>query len=231
MASLPDSKPNRVLVKTTLPVRPLPSSSSRPIITTERLIIRALVPEDLQGLHALRTQPEVMANNPQARIDKDLQETKPKLDLYLPPKDETTYNCAICLKETGEFIGTGGCYRLTSSLGWPVVGYMIRKEFWGQGITTEFLRAWLDMWSKLPREDVEIEVDPRTLPDGGGPVPEQVATWTVGDNFASQRVLEKSGFENFITWTEPDLRDPSVEVVLRGFRYFPTKDLGNQSPV
>jgi RimJ/RimL family protein N-acetyltransferase len=225
MTSLPNSKPDRVSVKTTLPARPLPPNSSRPTITTDRLIIRTMVPEDLQSLHILRTQPEVMANNPLGRIDKDPEESKPRL--YLPPNDEGTFNFAICLKETGEFIGTGGCYRLTSALGWPTVGYMIRKEFWGQGITTEFLRAWLNEWSKLPRVETEIEVDPRTLPDGEGPVLEEVATWAVGDNFASQKVLEKSGFENFGTWREPDLRNPSVDVVLKGFRYFPTKHLAD----
>jgi len=191
------------------------------------LIIRALVPEDLQSFHVLRTQPEIMANNPQGRIDKDLQETKPKLDLYLPPNDKATFNFAICLKQTGEMIGNGGCYRLSSAFGWPTIGYMLHKEFWGQGLTTEFLRAWLDMWCKLPRAETEAEVDPRTIPDGDGPVPEQIVTWTVADNLASQRVLEKGGFEHFLTWTEPDLRDPNVDVDLKAFRFFPAKHLAN----
>ncbi len=58
------TKAEWVSVKTTLPVRPLPSSSNRPAVTTDRLVVRALVAEDLQGFHLLRTQPEVMANNP-----------------------------------------------------------------------------------------------------------------------------------------------------------------------
>jgi hypothetical protein len=80
MASLSNSKPNRVSIKT-LPAHPLSPNSSRPVVKTNRLIIRALVPEDLQSFHVLRTQPEIMANNPQGRIEKDLEETKPKLDL------------------------------------------------------------------------------------------------------------------------------------------------------
>lgn len=226
MASLPN-KSTWVSVKTTFPSRPLPPNSSRPVVTTDRLIIRALVPEDLQSLHILRTQPEIMANNPQGRVDKDLQETQPKLDPFLPPNDGATFNFAICLKETSEMIGTGGCYRLSSKFGWPVIGYMLRKEFWGQGLVTEFLKAWLDMWCKLPRAETELDVDPCTLTDGDGPVLEQVTTWTVSDNFASQRVLEKCGFEHFFTWTEPDLRNPDVEVDLLGFRYFPAKHVVN----
>jgi RimJ/RimL family protein N-acetyltransferase len=166
-----------------------------------------------------------MANNPQGRIDKDLQETKPRLDLFLPPNDQSTFKFAICLKETDKMIGMGGCYRLSSKFGWPVIGYMLLKEFWGQGLVTEFLHAWLDMWHKLPRAEAELEVDPRTLPDGDGPAPELVTSWTVGDNIASQRVLKKCGFEHFLTWKEPDLRNPEVEVELLGFRYLLNKDL------
>lgn len=49
-----------VLVRTTLPRRPLPSLADRPIITTERLAIRAFKADDLDALYELRTQPEVM---------------------------------------------------------------------------------------------------------------------------------------------------------------------------
>src|SRR5262245_41260385 len=89
-----------VTIKAALPERPLPPNASRSPVTTDRLLIRALVPEDAHSLHMLRTQPEVMANHPQGRADKDLEETKRNLSPFLPPNDETTYNCAICLKET-----------------------------------------------------------------------------------------------------------------------------------
>lgn len=69
MASSLTSKPTWATAKTTLPARPLPLNSTRSPVTTERLIIRALVPEDLHTLHLIRTQPEVMINNPQGRID------------------------------------------------------------------------------------------------------------------------------------------------------------------
>lgn len=49
-----------VIVKTSLPRRPLPSLADRPIITTERLAIRAFKAYDLDALYELRTQPEVM---------------------------------------------------------------------------------------------------------------------------------------------------------------------------
>lgn len=221
------SKPEWAMIKTALPERPLPPNSSRSPVTTDRLILRALVPEDAYSLHILRTQPEVMANSPQGRPDKDLEETRQRLNFFLPPKDETTYNCAICLRETGEMIGIGGCHQLTSMFGWPAIGYMIRKEFWGQGLATEFVKAWLEAWCKLPRAEAEMEIDRRTLlPDGGEETsPEQVIAFTLLDNMASQRVLEKAGFERFLAWEEADLRDPNFQVTLLGYRYVVGKHL------
>ncbi|KAL6899987.1 acyl-CoA N-acyltransferase [Trichoderma evansii] len=221
------SKPKWAIIKTALPERPLPLNSSRSPVMTDRLVIRALVPEDAHSLHILRTQPEVMANSPQGRPDKDLEETQQRLNLFLPPKDETTYNCAICLRETGEMIGIGGCHQLISMLGWPAIGYMIRKEFWGQGLATEFVKAWLESWCNLPRAEAEIEIDRRTLlPDEGEESsPEQVTAFTLLDNMGSQRVLEKAGFERFLAWEEADLRDPNAQVTLLGYRYVVGKHL------
>ncbi|UKZ84321.1 uncharacterized protein TrAFT101_000234 [Trichoderma asperellum] len=223
------SKPKWVTIKTTLPERPLPLNSSRSPVTTDRLLVRALVAEDAPSLHILRTQPEVMANNPQGRPDKDLEETQRKLSPFLPPNDEKTYNCAICLKETGELIGIGGCHQPASLFGWPAIGYMIRKEFWGQGVATEFVKAWLDMWCKLPRAEAEIEIDRRTLlPDEGEESsPELVTSFTLVDNLASQRVLEKAGFERFLAWEDADLRNPDLQVTLIGYRYVSGRRLRN----
>lgn len=223
------SKPKWATIKTTLPERPLPPNATRSPVTTDRLLIRPLVPEDAPSLHVLRTQPEVMANSPQGRPDKDLEETQQRLSPFLPPNDEITYNCAICLKDTGELIGIGGCHKIVSMFGWPAIGYMIRTEFWGQGIATEFVKAWLEMWCELPRAEAELEIDRRTLLPGEGEEEstEQVTAFTLLDNFGSQRVLEKAGFERFLTWEEADLRDPELQVTLIGYRYVLGKRLRN----
>ncbi|KAL6857330.1 acyl-CoA N-acyltransferase [Trichoderma novae-zelandiae] len=227
MASSSVSTPKWVTVKTTLPARPLPLNSSRVSVTTDRLVIRALDAQDLESLHLIRTQPEVMINSPQGRIDRDLEETRPKLNLFLPPKDESHYNFAICFRETGEMIGIGGCHLLRSMFGWPALGYMFRKEFWGKGLATEFTLAWLDMWCKLRREEALIEVDQRSTADGEGSTPEVLTAFTSAENLASQKVLEKSGFERFLTWEEADLRDPDNLITLVAYRYFPNKRLAN----
>ncbi|KAH8899426.1 acyl-CoA N-acyltransferase [Thozetella sp. PMI_491] len=219
--------PNRaefVTVKTTLPVRPFLPSAEKEHLVTERLIIRPLVQEDLAGYHSLRLQPEVMHFSSQGRADKDLAETQSRLDIFLPPKDTDTYNFALCLRETGEFIGTGGNHNFSSSLGWPEVGYMIRKEHWGKGLASEFLKAFVAAWAKLPREETELQVDARTvegLQGVDGRVPEQLVAVTVITNARSQSVLRKVGFESCLTWDVPDHHNPNAMIQLPTFRFFP----------
>ena len=88
-----------------------------------------------------------MKTNPQGRPDRDIMtETKPRLDMFLSPGDKTTYYFAICLRGDSDdgneggngaeekMIGLGGCHKIASMFGWPVVGYMIRREFWGRGL-------------------------------------------------------------------------------------------------
>ena len=215
-------KTNWISVKTTLPASPLPPNSTRFPVRTDRLLLRALVPEDLQSLHVLRTQPEVMANNHQGRVDRNIEETKPSLDRFLSSNDEKTFMFAICLKETGEMIGIGGCSGLVSVFGWPGIAFMLRSEFWGQGLVTEFVHAFMETWWKLPRTDVHINVDPRSLSGShsDAPVTEQMTGFALDEYVARKGVFKRSGFEEFISWKEPDLRNPDVQVMLRGYRLF-----------
>ncbi|KAK1755096.1 GNAT domain-containing protein [Echria macrotheca] len=226
-------KLEHVVVKSTLPRQPLPLNVDRRPIITERLTIRAFDASDLDALHELRRQPEVMKWTMQGRIDHDKEETQARLDVFLPPNDAKHYNYAICLKETGEFIGIGGFHGRISSFGWPEVGYMLKREFWGKGYATEFLKAWLVEYEKLPREEIERSVDPRSVV----PIPagdedgekdctrarEVLIAVTEESNPRSHNILRKCGFELFCTWITTDSKDPDgvAKVVLPTFRYLP----------
>ncbi|GAB1310145.1 hypothetical protein MFIFM68171_00355 [Madurella fahalii] len=225
-----------IRIRTTLPRLPLPPIAARKPATTERLLIRPVAASDLDALHVLRTQPEVMYWTTLARVDADLDETRAKLAQFLPPGDSRTYNCAICLRETGEVIGMGGVHNWRSSLGWPEMGYMIRREHWGKGLGTEFLTGFVKgLWEGLEREGVEVEVDARTVVNGGVvredgvvEVPEQLVAVTAEENGKSQRVLEKSGFEWFLTWKVLDTVKGGADkmVNLPTYRYFPRRERG-----
>ncbi|KAK3984830.1 GNAT domain-containing protein [Cladorrhinum sp. PSN332] len=219
-----------IKVKTTLPRQPFPPNSERKPFHTERLTLRALAQEDLDSLHRLRTQPEVMQWTALKKCDKDLAETQTRLDPFLEPNDARTYNFAICLKGTGEFIGIGGFHNTGGSLfGWPEVGYMFVKECWGRGYATEFLKGFGELWRGLEREEVELEVgvDERTVvvreqAQGAVVVVEEVLiAVTAEGNGKSQSVLRKCGFEEFVKWK--DEKEGGTGDVLPCFRLFPLR--------
>lgn len=228
----------------------LPSSASRPPVTTLRLLIRPLQASDLAGLHKLRTQPDVMRWSVAGRTDFDTDETAQKLACFLPPKDNQAFNCAICWKETGDFIGIGGMYQLNrvdldldldvngsgppdeGGFGWPELGYMFLKEYWGMGLATEFLKAFLQMWQGLERTPVEMRVNRLSLvddsvvtDDGGGSdtaaVKERLVAVVDAANGASQRILEKCGFDKFAEFEQRHPQDPDKTLTLHGFRWRP----------
>lgn len=221
-----------VSVRTTLPT--LPQSLDRPHITTPRLVLRPFMHSDLDALYTLRQQPQVMQWTTAGRVDADREETASKLALFLAPNDTKTFNCAICLRDTGELIGQGGVHAYEQppddaaagpQLGWPEVGYMIRKEHWGKGIATEFLAAFLDMWARLPREGVvERKVAASSVGAAGGAttvVDEQLVAVIDGTNGASQKILERCGLESFMSFRDVDMRAPDKMIDLVAYRYFP----------
>ncbi|KAK7914799.1 GNAT domain-containing protein [Apiospora marii] len=224
---------NMIKVKTTLPRKPFPPNTDRRPIQTERLLIRALTQDDLQAMHELRTQPEVMIFTLRGCIDGNLAETQTRLDEYLPPTgDRQTYNAAVCLAATGEFLGIGGVRQSASTvLGWPEIGYQFKREHWGRGYATEFLHAFLEHWWAQPRVEAEVEVDALSVDaaaatgDCGGSedvvVPEMLSAIVDGDNPGSLRILQKAGFERFKEWKEPDSRvgHEGKDVTLVAFAY------------
>ena len=167
----------------------------------------------------------------QLKPDEDKSNTQARLNAFLPPNDVKTFNCAICLKETGELIGLGGVHNLAGKYGWPELGYMFRYEHWGKGFATEFLRGFTPAWDQLPREEVDLRVKPYSLVEGEGAqgtvVEERLIAITIGPNQRSRNVLTKCGWEHYKTDVEPDLRDPSVDIDLILFRHLPGRALKN----
>lgn len=203
-----------VTVTSSLPVHPYSPLSERPPITTTRLLLRPLTPNDLKALHVLRCQPEVAAwsskGTPNASEDVTLEE----LNQGLEPD---VYQWAICLLATGELIGIGGSHRRVGNLGWPVIGYAIRHETWGNGYGTEFLQAFLTQWWSLPRAQVEVQVEESTVVGAGDDTAECIVATTTNKNVASQKVMTKNGMELAKVWREPDRSRPGEQVVMYGY--------------
>ena len=79
-------------------------------------------------------------------------------------------------RETGEMVGRGGLqYTYTAGLNDVEAGWAIVPERWGQGLATELAHAC-----------VEVSFDHLDLIE--------IVAFTLPDNVASRRVMEKSGF-------------------------------------
>ncbi|KFA65606.1 hypothetical protein S40285_04345 [Stachybotrys chlorohalonatus IBT 40285] len=206
-------------IKTMLPAIPYPLSDARPVIKTKRLLLRPVTAADLDDMHALRLQPEVMVWTIQGRPDKDLEETRKVMDRFLPPNDARDFNYAICLGDTGEMVGVGGVRSMEGTLGWPELGYMLRKEAWGKGYASEFVAGFLRAWWSLPRAERAIRVDRDAIVgDDDGPVThEHLVAITQDGNLGSQNVLRKMGMQPIKKWAVDEDSKPGQKTVLLAF--------------
>ena len=114
------------------------------ILETNRLILRHLVPDDLDCLFALYSDPDIRRYFPDGTLT--YEETKEELEWFLNghPKHPELGLWATIHKESGQFIGRCGL------LPWTIEGrnevevaYMIAKEYWGQGLGSEAAAAIL----------------------------------------------------------------------------------------
>ncbi|KAM3516138.1 hypothetical protein MY11210_000160 [Beauveria gryllotalpidicola] len=204
-----------VKIKTTQ-TTPYLRVAERPPHKTARLVLRSFTAADLGSFHEIRTQPEVMIYTSQGRPDTSPAETQTKLDTFLSPRGDDVYVLAVVERATGALVGSVGSHLGTDELGWPALGYMLRKEAWGKGYATEALAGFLEVWWSLPRKETALAVDVSTAlgaamaVEGAEEVTvtEQIVAITNESNVASQNVLRKSGFKLVKKWI--DTQNPTL---------------------
>lgn len=114
------------------------------ILETERLLLRRLLPGDLDALFVLYSDPEVRRYFPEGTLT--YEETKQELEWFLNghPDYPELGLWATLHKETGQFIGRCGLLPWTIDQRPEVeVAYMLAREVWGQGLGTEAAQAIL----------------------------------------------------------------------------------------
>ncbi|MFD2968564.1 GNAT family N-acetyltransferase [Sphingobacterium bambusae] len=115
---------------------------------TERLILREIVPSDIEGMFELDSDPEVhkyLGNKPV----QDKQQIAAVIDFIR--KQYVDYGIgrwAIVDKETNEFMGWAGLKYVTEETNgqrnFYDLGYRLIRRHWGKGIATEAAQASLD---------------------------------------------------------------------------------------
>lgn len=209
------------------PVRPLPPIGERGEIKTERLVIRPLVPSDLEAFHELRSIPEAQVlGMARGRTDRDLEETRENLARLQAPHDERHWYWGAFLASTGELIGEAG---LPDSEDQPTSGFtrfeiIIKPRFQRQGYGTEVYRAVLAAWWALPGEKRRRQLLPLVVPPGkepGDEIRESIELVYEADNvaavsfFTKMLGLSKHALQaEFVGW---DWREGREGSLLRGY--------------
>jgi ribosomal-protein-alanine N-acetyltransferase len=114
------------------------------ILETHRLILRRLLPNDLDSLFALYSDPEIRRYFPEGTLT--YAETREELEWFLNghPTHPELGLWATLHKQTGEFIGRCGLLPWTIEQRPEVeVAYLLAKTYWGQGLGTEAAQAIL----------------------------------------------------------------------------------------
>lgn len=129
------------------------------ITETKRLIIREILPTDVDDMFELHADPEVhtyLGNKTVANKEQVVEIINFVRQQYL---DHGVGRWAIITKETNEFVGWTGLEFVTNETNkhknYYDLGYRLIKRFWGQGIATESAYASLDYaFNKLNATEV-----------------------------------------------------------------------------
>jgi RimJ/RimL family protein N-acetyltransferase len=112
------------------------------ILETRRLILRRLVPDDLDRLFALYSDRDVRRHFPEGILTSE--ETKEELEWFLHghPDHPQLGLWATIRKETDRFIGRCGSIPWTIDDGLEIeVAYLLDKQYWKQGLGGEAAQA------------------------------------------------------------------------------------------
>lgn len=145
------------------------------ILETERLILRHLIPSDLDDLWELYSDPEITKFIPDA--PRTRQEAQEELGWHMHghPKNPQLGLWATIYKPSGKFIGRCGLLPWTiDGANETEIAYTIARAYWGQGLATEAAHAIRDYgFRTLDFPRLISVIDP--------------------NNITSQRVAEKIG--------------------------------------
>lgn len=146
-----------------------------PILETERLYLRRVMKEDVNEIFALRSNKETMkyVPRPLAKTKEEAMEHIALIDSKI--ENNEGINWAITLKGNPKLIGIIGHFRIKPEHFRAEIGYMLLPKYHGKGIITEAINETVKYGFEIMKlHSIEAIIDP--------------------ENFASERVLQKSGF-------------------------------------
>ena len=146
-----------------------------PVLETNRLVLHSLNNDDVEGIFALRSNPDTMQFIPRPLVksnDEALNHIK-----MINDKIDTNegINWVISTKDNPKFMGLLGIFKIYEENFRAEIGYMILPEFNNRGYVTEAIQAVVNYgFDVMNLHSIEAIIDP--------------------DNAASEKVLIKNGF-------------------------------------
>ena len=132
---------------------------------TERLVLRRPLPEDVDAMHRIMSDPVAMrywSTPPHVEFDETVRWIASMIEADPAVSDD------FIVTFRGQVIGKLGAWRL------PEVGYLLARSHWGQGIASEAMTAFIGRRRLVGSTELTADVDPR--------------------NIGSLRLLERHGF-------------------------------------
>jgi RimJ/RimL family protein N-acetyltransferase len=171
------------------------------VILTKRLILRDFEEGDWELVHQYASDPEVVryvdfGSSTEEESKNFIQRTL----AHQKEKPRKNFTLAIVLKATNTLIGGCGIYVSNQDNREGYIGYVLNRNFWGQGYATETAQALLEFgFNQLKLHRIFATCDPK--------------------NIASARVLEKIGMRREAyfrehKWAKGKWRDSLLYAIL-----------------
>jgi ribosomal-protein-alanine N-acetyltransferase len=152
---------------------------SIPKLETQRLQLRAIHPSDARGIFEVYSDPKVAQFydfDPYTTMNQSHQLIE-RLTYWF--QNDVAYRWAMISKTNGELVGTCCLDTFHPAYQRCNLGYNVRSSEWGRGYATEAVKKVIDY----------------AFEHGVGRPINRIEAVTLVDNAASERVLEKLGFE------------------------------------
>ena len=131
-----------------------------PVLTTSRLLLRNIRPEDAGALFAIRSDEEGMkyfGHEPHTSLDETKDLIKLMEERYV--RKEALHWC-ITLRGEDRLIGTGNLFQFNEEFHYAATGYELNRALWGKGIMIEAMSAILTFgFSDLGLHRIEAVID------------------------------------------------------------------------
>jgi [ribosomal protein S5]-alanine N-acetyltransferase len=151
-------------------------STTLPIITTPRVVLRWISEDDIDSLYEIFSDPQVMRYWSTVPLASREAAAELQREIAAGNETETMFKWGVALRDSDIVIGTATLFNLSLDNGRAELGYAMARAHWGKGYMNEALQALVSYaFEVMELRRLEADVDPR--------------------NAASIRTLERLGFQ------------------------------------